>query len=81
MTFSSSREENEKVFNNADSFAMAFDSAWMAYSKNNHKEVHDTEERLIEVLTTLKDHPFMVNSPSMAREVGKFRIRLLKLNS
>ena len=31
------------------------------------------------VLEKIKDHPFLIDSPSVAQEVAQFRIRLLNL--
>ena len=67
----------DRVFNNADSFSMAFDEAWEKH-KNNCKE--NTENRLESVFLEIADHPFVINSPEIAKEVAAFRIRLLNLS-
>ncbi len=67
-----------KQYNNADSFAMAFDDAW---ASNSFKEeiFKSKEDKLEKTLEIIKDHPFVVNSPIEARKVASFRVRLLKL--
>ena len=76
MSFSNTKQTQERQFNNADSFAIEFDSAW-----KNHlpSEGESLEEKLETVLDILKDHPFFKESPEKARDVGRFRIKLLKL--
>ena len=41
-----SGQEAGKLFNNADSFGMSFDSAWESYRKD-FKDDHETEEEKI----------------------------------
>lgn len=67
----------DRVFNNADSFAQAFDEAW-----SRHRQRHgdlDAEARTELVLNEVSDHPFVLNQPETARQVAAFRIRLLGL--
>ena len=66
---------NDRVFNNADSFAMAFDDEW----KKLKSEKKSNTEKLKISLATLKNHPFAKASPSRAKEIAEFRIRLLNL--
>ena len=68
---------SDQVFNNADSFAQAFDDAWKQHSLQ-HGEL-DTEARTTAVLASVGDHPFAQAQPEMARQVAAFRIRLLGL--
>ncbi len=79
MPFSQQGQGNDQLFDNADSFAMAFDAAWKHQEHLVKKTDLGKDERLREVLKDLKDHPFMKNSPSQANQVAKFRIKLLKL--
>ena len=66
-------------YNNADSFAMAFDEAWK--SLNQKKEMlQGKEERLKQVLELIKEHPFILSSKDEAIKVAEFRIRLLNLD-
>ena len=68
---------SDRVFNNADSFAQAFDEAW-----DNHKRAQaeaTLEERTDAVLLAVDAHPFAQEQPELARQVAQFRIRLLGL--
>ena len=67
-----------RVFNNADSFAMAFDSAWEDCCKKGDINNLSTDEKLAFVLEEIKEHPFYISSPTTAIETAKFRIKLLK---
>ncbi|MFM7267552.1 MAG: hypothetical protein ACKOZT_03050 [Cyanobium sp.] len=70
----------DRAFNNADSFAQAFDEAWSRLSRGAAPAAADTAAALLEaVLEQLRDHPFAAADPAMARQVGEFRIRLLGL--
>ncbi len=79
MAFPSPIDKNPQVFNNADSFAMAFDKAWeRSCSENGSKEI--SQDKKIELaLSQVSDHPFSIQNPSMAKEVANFRVRLLSL--
>ncbi len=79
MSFLSPNQESERVFSNADSFAMAFDTAWKEFKPENERSEVSQDEKLRMVLLRVKDHPFCRDFPSKAEEVAKFRIRLLKL--
>ena len=80
MDFSASRDDGDRVFNNPDSFAESFDSAWKKVIANENRETPlTTEKRLETVLGLIKDHPFLIESPAKAIQVANFRIRLLKL--
>ena len=62
----------ERIFNNADSFAMAFDEEWL-------KVDCDNESKKIEmVIEILSDHPFVKSNPSTALEIANFRIKSLR---
>ncbi len=80
MSFSKSNSENGQVFNNADSFAMAFDEAWKDLMEEKENQEHATEIKMSMALNLIKDHPFLKSSPSTAKEVAKFRLRLLELS-
>ena len=79
MSFVSPNAETDRVFNNADSFAMVFDRTWKKLRAGAEANVNQ-EEHLAAVLSELSDHPFLISSPDMARQVATFRIRLLDLN-
>ena len=70
----------DRVFDNADSFAMVFDRTWKQLRSSNKAELSQ-EEHLEAVLEAMADdHPFLlISSPDMARQVAAFRIRLLEL--
>ena len=71
---------SDRAFNNADSFAQAFDETWERLSQGPAPAPPDQAEALLEaVLDLLKEHPFAAEDPAMARRVGEFRIRLLGL--
>ena len=68
----------DRVFNNADSFAMVFDATWRKLAE---KKTYGTlEEKVTSALDAMSDHPFMISSPETARQVANFRIRLLELD-
>ena len=69
----------DRRFNNADSFAQAFDEAWRTETGPTSASTMAAEERLDHVLQTIRDHPFAIASPDLARQVARFRIRLLSL--
>ena len=62
----------ERVFNNADSFAMAFDEQW---EKVNCKDLNLKISKTIEILS---DHPFVMNNPELAKKIADFRVNSLK---
>ncbi|WP_131457026.1 MULTISPECIES: hypothetical protein [unclassified Synechococcus] len=68
---------DNRQFNNADSFAMAFDEAWKDSVKADSNQ--DVTTRLASVMHGLQEHPFMESSPEMAQQVAAFRLRLLDL--
>ena len=68
---------SDRLFNNADSFAQAFDEAWSRH-RRQHGEL-DLTERTHAVLAEVADHPFAQNQPELAQQVADFRIRLLGL--
>ena len=62
----------DKLYDNADSFAMSFDEEW---EKIN---CEDLKLKIDKVLELLSDHPFSVSDPENARKIAKFRIFSLK---
>ena len=78
MSYISPDSNTDRVFNNADSFAMVFDATWR---KLTEKNTYGTfEEKMNSALDSMSDHPFMISSPEIARQVATFRIRLLELD-
>ena len=70
---------SSQIFNNADSFAQAFDEAWQEHSRLDLSHRLSSDEKLEQVLGRVAGHPFAAADPAMARQVGAFRIRLLDL--
>ena len=62
----------DKLFNNADSFAMSFDEEW------KNIDCHDLRLKIDKVFELLSDHPFFVSNPKNARKMIEFRIFSLK---
>ena len=61
-----------KLYDNADSFAMSFDEEW---------ENIDCDNLLLKidkVFQHLSDHPFLLSNPENARKMAEFRIFSLK---
>ena len=61
-----------RVFDNADSFAMAFDEEWQK------TECEDIKLNIDKVINILSEHPFVVSSPQIVRKIAEFRIFSLK---
>ena len=62
----------EKLYDNADSFAMSFDEEWKNVNCN------DSKLKIDKILAILSDHPFLLNNPVKARKVAEFRVFSLK---
>jgi len=69
----------DQQFANADSFAQAFDEAWALHQRRHPDHGLTTADKLALMLSDLADHPFVVEDPTMARQVAEFRVRLLGL--
>ena len=74
-----SNERSDLLFNNADSFAKVFDDEWKRYESEAKGTKSSTEEKLEVIFKQIKNHPFLKEYPEKAKEVAKFRLRLLKL--
>ena len=70
---------NENLYNNADSFAMAFDAAWNACDLENEKD-KKIDQKIEITFEKIKTHPFLIENPIQARNVALFRIKLLGLS-
>ena len=71
----------ERLFNNADSFAMAFDDAWKKLlSDQNFKDLAQDKKISLIFELHIENHPFLIENPDQALQVANFRIRLLGLN-
>ena len=73
-----SGESSENLYNNADSFAMAFDAAWKDSDLNNNKDIK-TDEKIEIAFDKIKNHPFLIANPNQSKNVAFFRIKLLGL--
>jgi hypothetical protein len=69
----------DRQFNNADSFAQAFDAAWHLYNRQHPNHDLDRDSKRALVLQSLADHPFQQSQPDLAAQVASFRLRLLGL--
>ena len=62
----------DKLYDNADSFAMSFDQEW------ENVDCDDMRLKLDKVLELLSDHPFLISNHENARKMAEFRIFSLK---
>ena len=62
----------EKLYDNADSFAMSFDEAW------KNIDCDDLRLKIDKVFELLSEHPFLISNPENARKMAEFRIFSLK---
>lgn len=70
---------SNQVFNNADSFALAFDEAWKRHTHLNPNHGLSSEQKVELIFEQISEHPFLVQQAAMARQVATFRLRLLGL--
>ena len=61
-----------KLYDNADSFAMSFDEEW------ENIDCDDSQLKIDKVFEILSEHPFLVSNPDNARKLAEFRIFSLK---
>ena len=62
----------DKLYDNADSFAMSFDEEW------ENIDCEDLRLKIDKVLELLSDHPFYLSNPENAKKLAVFRIFSLK---
>ena len=62
----------DKLYDNADSFAMSFDEEW------SNIDCEDLRLKIDKVLGLLSEHPFLVSNPDNARKMAEFRVFSLK---
>ncbi len=79
MAFSGEAQGANRYYNNADSFAMAFDDAWKQSQLVKNNSSKNAQEKLEIVLLEVKEHPFFLSNPKEAKQIGEFRLRLLNL--
>ena len=61
-----------RLYNNADSFAMSFDEEW------ENIDCDDIRSKIDKVFELLSGHPFLISNPENARKIAEFRIFSLK---
>ena len=62
----------DKLYDNADSFAMSFDEEWENF------DCEDPRLKIDKVFQILSEHPFLVSNPENARKIAEFRVFSLK---
>ena len=62
----------DKLYDNADSFAMSFDEEW------ENVDCDDIRLKIDKVLELLSDQPFLISNPENARKMAEFTIFSLK---
>ena len=62
----------DKLYDNADSFAMSFDEEW------ENIDCDDFRIKIDKVLELLSEHPFLISNPKNARQMVEFRVFSLK---
>ena len=62
----------DKLYDNADSFAMSFDEEWKKI------DCEDLKLKIEKVFKNLSDHPFLISNSENARKIAEFRIFSLK---
>ena len=62
----------DKLYDNADSFAMSFDEEWKIV------DCDDLRLKIDKVLEILSDNPFFISNPENAKKMVEFRIFSLK---
>ena len=62
----------DKLYDNADSFAISFDEEW------NNIDCDDLRLKIDKVFELLSDHPFLISNPEDAKKMEEFRIFSLK---
>ena len=62
----------DKLYDNADSFAMSFDEEW------KNIDCDDLQQKIDMIFEILSDHPFLISNPENARKLAQFRIFSLR---
>ena len=62
----------DKLYDNADSFAMSFDEEW------ENVDCNDIRLKMDKVLELLSEHTFLISNPENDRKMAEFRIFSLK---
>ena len=67
------------LYNNADSFAIAFDEAWKDCGLENNNDLN-IDEKIKITFEKIKTHPFLIQNPIRSKNLALFRIKLLGLS-
>ena len=62
----------DKLYDNADSFAISFDEEW------DKLECEDFQKKIDQIIKILSEHPFVISNPKNAKEIAEFRVFTLK---
>ena len=62
----------DKVYDNADSFAMSFDEEWQKI------KCADLNQKIDKVIEILSEHPFVISNLDNAKKIAMFRVFSLK---
>ena len=62
----------DKLYDNADSFAISFDEEW------KNVVCDDLRLKIDKVIELLSDHPFLISNPKNAKKLAEFRVFSLK---
>ena len=62
----------DKLYDNADSFAISFDKEW------ENINCDDLRLKIDKVFELLSEHPFLISNPENARKIAEFRVFSLK---
>ena len=70
---------NVNSYNNADSFAIAFDAAWKDCNLEKNNDIN-IEDKIKITFEKIKTHPFLIENPIQSKNLALFRIKLLGLS-
>ena len=59
---------NGNLYNNADSFAMAFDKAWKDCELEKNNDIN-IEEKIKLTFEKIKTHPFLIENPIQSKNL------------
>ena len=62
----------DKIYDNADSFAMSFDEEWQKI------KCEDLNQKIDKVIELLSEHPFVISNSENAKKIAEFRVFSLK---
>ena len=71
--------DQDRNYNNADSFAMSFDETWKSLKSESNQQQLTKAEKIKLVLEQIQNHPFAKKDPEKANQIATFRVKLLNL--